>query len=82
MELSNRQKAAVWLDEIDDEGSGLSDWEADFIDSMLKKVEGNTSYQPTDRELSKIKQILDERVHGEGDDRGCDGDLDDDWGDR
>lgn len=77
--MTNRQKAIVWLDEIDEEGSGLSDWEAEFVDSMLKKIEGDQKYQPTDTEVSKIREIYEDRVL---DSDACDGDMDDDWGDR
>lgn len=44
---------------IDDEGSDLTDWEVDFIDRMLKLLEGGGT--PAPKEVSIIYTIHKER---------------------
>ena len=45
------------LDDIDNNGTGLTNWEAEFVDSMLKKETGFTEVQ-----ANKIKQIFESKV--------------------
>jgi len=49
------------LDDIDTYGENLSDWEIDFVDSMLKKT-SDPDYAPTLNEVEKIKEIYRDRV--------------------
>lgn len=48
------------LDDIDACGEDLTDWESDFIDDMLKRVEDGDDFSPGQRE--KIVQIYEARV--------------------
>lgn len=51
------------LDAIDDEGKGVTDWEADFIDSMMKHRAAGRSFTPGQE--SMIQKIYRQRVSGE-----------------
>lgn len=51
------------LDDIDNKGRYLSDWEADFLDKMLGKVERGE--YPTKREMAAIDSVYAQRVMGE-----------------
>jgi hypothetical protein len=53
-------EAQALLDDIDTNGTGLTDWEADFVDDMLKKTDDG--YGPTNREAEKLCQIHEDRV--------------------
>lgn len=46
--------------EIDDDGEGLTDWEADFLDQMIKRGEAGEDYTPI--QADKIQEIHRERV--------------------
>lgn len=52
------------LDDIDQHGSRLSSWELDFVDDMLRKLEGihDTGYDLTAFQREKIEQIYDEKL--------------------
>lgn len=54
------EEAQNQLDDIDNEGKGLTDWEANFVDEMLEKTDGG--YAPTEQEAATIKRIHIQRV--------------------
>lgn len=54
------EEVAGLLDDIDDEGQGLTDWEAEFIDRMLKRTEERQGLFLG--QAKKIRQIHGERV--------------------
>lgn len=56
------EKAQVLLDEIDEMGVGLTEFEINFVDSMLIKTDGG--YVPTETEARKIREIYFLRVKG------------------
>lgn len=49
------------LQEIDEDGEGLGEWEIGFVESMLRKLE-NAAYVFSVNEGKKIRQIHEERV--------------------
>ena len=56
----NNEQAQNALDNIDSNGRGLSDWEIDFVESMLKKTDDG--YAPTPKEEAIILRIEGEKV--------------------
>ena len=52
------------LDDIDNHGSGLTSWELDFIDDMMRRLEGlrEDGHDLTDDQRAKIEEIYDERL--------------------
>ena len=51
------------LEIIDDDGSGLTDWEANFIAYLLEKSESSTWF-PSERQKDKLGDIFQQRVVG------------------
>lgn len=47
---------------IDDDGVGVTDWEADFIDRMIKQSEEIGPHAYTDGQIEKIHEIYRKRV--------------------
>lgn len=56
-------EAARMLDEIDQDGHGLTDWEVEFVDSMLKK--SDDGYAPSAKEAGIIRSLHMIRVRGD-----------------
>ena len=52
------------IDDIDNEGSRLTSWELDFVDDMMRKLEGlrDDGHDLTDYQREKIEEIYDERL--------------------
>lgn len=50
----------IWV--IDDDGHGLTDWEANFIDDLMTKGEDDPDWEPSEDEALKIREIFTERV--------------------
>lgn len=47
------------LDEIDDNGEDLTDWEANFVDKQLKRTDDGVML--SSKEISILQQIRDDR---------------------
>lgn len=52
--MSNEEAQRI-LDDIDNNARGLTDWEIDFVDSMLRKTD--QGYEPTPKEAQIINTI-------------------------
>ena len=50
---------AELLEEAREIESGLSEWEAEFVDSLCKQAKGGKAM--SDRQRSKLRQVLDDR---------------------
>lgn len=50
------------LEELDDEGRGLTTWEADFVESLWQRLE--VADELTERQREKLEEIADERLDG------------------
>lgn len=60
-----RETNQYWLDlleEIDEEGLGLSSWEIDFVESLLRRIGEQPSIQLTPAQKDKIEDIHEKRV--------------------
>jgi len=49
------------VDEIDDMGINLTEWEIQFVEDMLEKSR-DPFFTPTQRQLDKLDAIYDERM--------------------
>ena len=56
----NIEDAQSKLDDIDNKGSAVTDWEAEFIDSMLKQTD--KGIPPTDKQAEMINSIWKDMV--------------------
>lgn len=56
----DREHLLGLLDDIDNDGHGVTDWEADFIDQMLKRMEAGE--MPTQKQADTIRKIYSQRV--------------------
>jgi hypothetical protein len=54
------QEAQSLLDDIDNNGSSLTDWEIDFVEDMLRKTDNMERL--TVNEAAKLQEIHDERT--------------------
>lgn len=54
----DKNKIKDLLDQIDEEGKGLTDWEIEFVDSMMKQID---SKEPTKKQLDIIDRIIKQR---------------------
>lgn len=61
--MMDPEEAARLLDEIYQDGKGLTDWEADFLDAQLRK--SDDGYAPSTKEAALIRRIHAERVRGD-----------------
>ena len=48
------------VEELDENGQGLTPWEIEFTEAMVKKVRDGIAL--TERERGKLSQIIEERV--------------------
>ena len=47
------------LDELDESGKGLTDWEINFIDSLMKQYDADPTWSPPGNQAEKLQQIYD-----------------------
>lgn len=59
-----KRQAEAWelLDEIDKLGDGLSDWEIEFVEDLVKRRAGGPGYTLSEPQIIKIEQIHERRV--------------------
>jgi len=65
MELKReRPQHYYWnlVEEIDSQGEGLSPWEVDFIESLIKRLDEDPHPRLSDKQRGIIERIYDERV--------------------
>lgn len=58
--MITRDECLGMLDDIDNHGSGLTDWEIEFTDSLMKQLEAGKD--PSDKQCATVKRIHKERV--------------------
>lgn len=58
-DYDKQEEAVSMLYDIDNDGHDLTDWEIEFVESMMKKPK---SALFTDAEIAKIKEIFEARV--------------------
>lgn len=51
------------LDAIDERGKGLTDWEIEFVDSLLKQTD--QARPLTEKQIDTLKDIYNKRVEGD-----------------
>lgn len=58
--MSDQSELTSLVDDIDDYGVGLTDWETEFIDSMLKRID--EGHELTEKQEKTIRKIYKDRV--------------------
>ena len=58
--MTRLEQAQNMLDQIDNFGENLTEWEVDFVDDLLKQTDQGRC--PTDRQMGIIKRISKEKV--------------------
>jgi hypothetical protein len=53
-----RENVKLWIDTVNEEGRGLTEWEEDFMDSITEQFE-------TRRSLSERQEEILERIYAE-----------------
>jgi len=56
--ILTKDKIRDLLNQIDEEGKGLTDWEIEFIDSMMKQIDNK---YPTEKQIDIINKIIKQR---------------------
>ena len=49
---------------IDDNGVGVTDWEAEFLDSLMKSLESNRGLETTEKQDKILDRMMAQRIKG------------------
>jgi hypothetical protein len=52
-----RDEALALLDDLDNQPREVSEWEANFLDSLMKQSERNPTWRPTDKQAATLERM-------------------------